>query len=154
MPKKAGRVGLSFDGLDEMIRRFSELGQGDALKETVEKALDASAEIAYQSIKDAMSQAKVNGRPVNWGRTGRTKASLKEDYEIVWETSDRAYKPVGFDFKDGGLTSVFLMHGTPRIKPNRALWDAIYGKAVNEKISEIQKEIFEEEISKLLNGGG
>lgn len=152
--RKAGRIGLSFDGLDEMIATFSKIEKDDALKKTVEKALDASADIVYKAIKEAMAKATVNGKPVNWDRTGRTAASLEEKYLTVWETSTQAYKPVGFNFKVGGLPSVFLMHGTPRMKPNRALWEAVYGKKINEQISETQKMIFQEELNKILSGGG
>jgi len=152
--RRAGRIGLDFSGLDEVIATFSKIEKDDALKKTVEKALDASADIVYSAIKEAMAKATVNGKPVNWDRTGRTAASLEEKYLTVWETSTMAYKQVGFNFKAGGLPSVFLMHGTPRMKPNRALWEAVYGKKINEQISETQKMIFQEELNKILNGGG
>ena len=152
--KKVGRIGLDFSGMDAMISNFSKIEKGDALRETAEKALDESAEIVYQAIKDAMSRATINGKPVDWNRTGATKASLDEKYATVWETSTQAYKPVGFNFKAGGIPSVFLMHGTPRMKPNRALWEAVYGKKINQQVSEAQKKIFEKELQNILNGGG
>lgn len=50
---------------------------------------------------------------------------------------------VGFSIRAGGLPSIFLMYGTPRMRPDKALYNAIYGASTLRAVSEKQAEVFE-----------
>lgn len=42
------------------------------------------------------------------------------------------------------------MYGTPRMKKDTKLYNAIYGTKTQKEIKQIQKEIFEEEIRRVM----
>lgn len=80
--------------------------------------------------------------------TGITEKSLVKNVEIKWKGAE-AYVKTGFSIRNGGLPSIFLMYGTPRIKKDQKLYNAFFGKKTKEEIVEIQKEAFFDEIRRL-----
>ena len=83
--------------------------------------------------------------------TGKTADSIVRDDNVNWDGTTASVN-VGFDFKKGGMTSIYLMYGTPRMKPAKGLKAAIYGAAVKKEIKEKQKEIFAKAIKKKMEG--
>lgn len=124
------RFKVEFDGFDEMIARLSKVG-GSA-KKTTEKALKATHSIITQEAEKAIRAHR---------RTGATERSLRKKAEILWDGSVAEVK-VGFDIDNGGLPSIFLMYGTPRIKKDQKLYNAFKGKKTLDKVREVQEEIF------------
>lgn len=137
---RKNRIGLQFSGFDEMIAKLDEL-QGD-LKKTTEKALQASHDRITPKLAKDIEKHK---------RTGDTEKSLDKDAKVTWEGTTAEIK-VGFKISQGGLPSIFLMYGTPRMKPDKKLYNDIYGPKTKKEIAEIQREIFATEIKKKMEG--
>ena len=81
--------------------------------------------------------------------TGLTEKSIDRSETVDWNGTKASIK-VGFDFKISGLRTIFLMYGTPRMKKSPKIYSAIYGAKTKKQIAEIQKEIFESEIKKII----
>lgn len=129
------KLKLDFSGLDKMIEDMHKMGAN--VKEVAESALKKSRDYINSNLESAMT-------PHN--RSGETMKSLK-DAPVEW-SGIVAKIPVGFDIKNGGLPSIFLMYGTkvygtPRVKKDMKLYKAIYGKATREKVQEIMKNEFQ-----------
>ena len=60
---------------------------------------------------------------------------------------------VCFDFSKSGLTSIFLMYGTPRMKPVSGLKNAIYGAKTQKELATIQEEALQKVIKEIMEGG-
>lgn len=133
MPK----MKIEFDGFEQVVARINKL-EGDVRK-TSEKALKASRDYITPNIKKEMSKHK---------RTGKTVSSIAESEPVKWEGS-KASIYVGFKIKEGGIASIFLMYGTPRMKKDHKLYNAIYGASTLRKIKNIQENIFYDEIRRI-----
>ncbi len=134
------KLRLDFKGFEEYAARLDELG-GD-LKAVTEKALKESHTFVTPKIKAAM--AKHN-------RTGGTSRAILDKSPVVWDGAVASID-VGFDIQSGGMPSIFLMYGTPRVKPDRDLYNAIYGNKTKKEIKELQQEIFSAAIKKAMEG--
>lgn len=137
---RKNRIGLQFSGFDEMIAKLDEL-QGD-LKKTTEKALQASHKHVTPKLHADMKKHH---------RTGNTEETIVDDAPVIWEGTTASVR-VGFLVSLGGLASIFLMYGTPRTKPDKKLYNDIYGPKTKKEIAEIQREIFANEIKKKMEG--
>lgn len=127
------RIKFEFDALSEYIRQLEQAG--GAVKEAVEKGLVDTFDIVTKQAKSAIKPHR---------QTGITEDSLRQNPEILWK-NDSAEVKVGFAINDGGLASIFLMYGTPRMQPDRKLYNAFYGAATKKKIMEAQENaIFDE----------
>lgn len=129
VPKNAFR--LDFDGFDQVMKRLEEK-QKDTRK-IAEEAMIESKKLVNENLTSAM--AKHN-------RTGTTLASLDKDMSMYWTNATTGYIEVGFSISNGGLPSVFLMYGTPKIPPDRKLYNALYGTATRRKLKAKQEEVF------------
>lgn len=130
--------GIEFKDFEKFADQLEKLSSKNTLRSTTEKSLKETHSIITKDAKSAISTHR---------RTGRTEDSLKTDADVQW-TSDVGYVDVGFNIASGGLASVFLMFGTPRMSPDKDLFNSVYGQ--KNKIDKIQKKIFEDEISKYL----
>lgn len=139
------KLGIQFDGFDQTLKHLEAMNRG--VKQPVETALKQSHQIVVQSVEQAITAS-----PYDFNRTGTTKGSLRESPEIEWDGTN-AICPVGFDISHGGLPSIFLMYGTPRITPDRKLYNSIFGKSVRNKVSEAQARIFQEYIQEARKHG-
>lgn len=135
------KMKIDFKGFKEYAERLDSLG-GD-LKKTTEKALKDSFDLITPQVKTQIQPHHLSGS---------TEGSLRTTAQIEWD-GDRASVPVGFDIKKGGLASIFLMYGTPRMKPDKSLYNAFFGTATKKKLREMQERIFYDAIEKKLNGG-
>lgn len=134
---RKNRIGITFRGFEEYAEKIDRLN-GD-LDNTVKKALQASFDHVTPKAETAINRHI---------QTGETKRTLKRSETVQWE-GRKAYIKVGFEFPKG-LPSVFLMYGTPRMKKDTKLYNAIYGTKTQKEIKQIQKEIFEEEIRRVM----
>lgn len=131
------KLKLEFDGFEEVVNRLKKL-DGD-VKDITEKALEASRDYVVPNLHSAMAPHR---------RTGKTEGAIDEKSRVEW-TGTLAKISVGFDLKHGGLPSIFLMYGTPKMKKDQKLYNAIYGTATQNKIKQIQEDIFYDEIRRL-----
>lgn len=125
------RLTLDFAGMDKIIKEYEAMGGN--LTEAAEAALKATHAIVTPKLQAAIAPHK---------QSGDTEASLSVSAEIEWDGT-KAAVPVGFKIRNGGLASIFLMYGTPRMQPDKALYNAIYGASTLREVSEKQAEVFE-----------
>lgn len=141
------RIGLQFSGFQEMAARLDEL-QGD-LQRTTEEALIKSKEVVTAKLLEATNKANYPAQ----GKysTGRTRQSIDTTQNVMWQGTTAEIN-VGFDLKKSGLTSIYLMYGTPRMAKVQAIYDAVYGSRVKAEIKRIQKETFDAAIKEKMEG--
>ena len=131
------KLRLEFAGFEEMAERLDKLG-GD-LKKTTEKALIETHKLLTPKVEEAFRKHDVK-------YSHSTMKSLKKDSKVEWNGST-AEIGVGFKISEGGFPSIFIMYGTPRMQPDKKLYNSIYGN--KKKVKELQEGIFAEEIAKL-----
>ena len=129
---------LQFKGFDELISQYEAMN-GD-VKRAVEASLKESKDYITKQASSAIRQHR---------RTGRTESSLDKSMNVLWSGSEASID-VGFHIHDGGLPSVFLMYGTPRMAKDQKLYDAFYGAKTKREVKRIQ----EEAILKVINRTG
>lgn len=151
MPSTKNKIGLKFEGLEEMIANLEKV-QGD-LKTTTEKALKASK----QRVNEELRKVTIPANYPAYGKysTGKTAQSIDADMSVTWEGTTASIK-VGYDMQISGMTSIFLMYGTPRHKPPmkavRKMYNAIYGTKMKKEVAEIQREVFAKVIKRKMRG--
>lgn len=132
------KLTIDFKGFQEMYEKLDKL-QADTkkiTKEALQKSYDAITPTIDQAIKPHHL-------------TGQTEKSLVKNEKVQWEGMI-AYIKVGFNIRQGGLASIFLMYGTPRMSPDKKLYNSIYGSSTKKKIRQIQEEIFKEKLRKVM----
>lgn len=134
------KFGIQFEGFTELMEQYDKLN-GD-LKGLTEKCLTEAHDMVTPKLHAAMNRHH---------RTGRTESSIFDRSEIEWD-GNTASIYIGFDLKNDGLQSIFLMYGTPRVKKDTKLYGAIYGSAIQKQIAERQSEIIKDAIAKKLGG--
>lgn len=145
MPRN--RFGLQFTGWEEMITKLDDVGGSKAMTEATDLALKKSKEYVNQEIDKVIDHLPAGGKY----STGRTKESLDKKDTVDWQGL-KASVDVGFNFKKSGLTSIFLMYGTPKMRPVAGLKDAIYGAKSKKEVAKIQKEIIQGKIIEIMEG--
>lgn len=133
----AKKMRLEFTGFEEYAERLDKLG-GD-LKKTTEKALIETHKLLTPKVEEAFRRHDVK-------YSHDTMKSLKKDARVEWDGSVAAIG-VGFKISEGGFPSIFIMYGTPRMQPDKKVYNSIYGN--KKKVRELQEKIFAEEIAKL-----
>lgn len=141
------KIGLQFNGWTETMAKLDKLGGSEAMKKGVEAGLKASKEYVNPQIKNAMVNLPAKGkysRPL-------TANTIDEDMDIDWKGLTGSIK-VGFDFSKSGMTSIFLMYGTPRMRPVAGLQAAIYGTKTQREIRDLQAEAVNKVIKNIMEG--
>ena len=136
------RKKLYMDGevFGQYAQQLYKLSSMEFLKETTEKALMESKAYVTEKLHQDMKKHH---------RTGRTEASIDDDSGVEWKGTLASVK-VGFKISEGGLASIFLMYGTPRMQPDRKLYNDVYGAATRRKIQEIQREVFDNALRQVM----
>ena len=141
------KIGIKVKGFEEYMAKLDEVGGSNAMKRGVEGALKASKQYVNPLIEQAMNSLPAGGRY----STGATKKSIDKDMTVEWEGMTATIK-VGFDFKKSGMTSIFLMYGTPKHKPVTGLYESIYGGKTQREIAKIQGEELNKVIKRIMEG--
>lgn len=141
------KIGLQFDGWEDYMAKLDKIGGTQAMKRGVEAGLKASKQYVNPQIEKAMANLPAGGKY----STGLTKESIDQDMRVDWDGMTGSIK-VGFDFKKSGLTSIFLMYGTPRMPPVNGLKAAIYGTKTKKQIKERQAEAVNKVIKRIMEG--
>lgn len=142
------RIGLQTKGLDEYMAKLDKLGGSQAMKKGVEEALIESKKHVNPLIEQAMTKLPAGGKY----STGDTKKSIDKELSVEWEGMTGVIK-VGFDFSQSGPKSIYLMYGTPRMKPVSGLKNAIYGAKTQKELATIQEEALQKAILRIMEGG-
>ena len=132
---------MQFDGMDAIIRQLEQLEVD--VRETVTDALQEAGQLVTEQARAAIQPHE---------RTGKTEASLRENPTVEWTGTEAAVN-VGFDINNGGLPSIFLMYGTPRVKKDTKLYNAFYGAETQKKIEQIERDALNAAVEKAMQGG-
>lgn len=140
----SNRISLEFDGFDVLKKQLDELG-GEATERAVESALKASQSVIARNVESAMQ---------THNRSGNVSRSILNGTSPEW-IGTTAEIGVGFKISGGGLPSIFLMYGTklhgqPHVKPDRNLYNAVYGKQTINQIHTLQREAFEKVLERVM----
>ena len=143
------RMGLQFDGWEETITKLNSLAGNSGTAKAVEEALISSKEYVNEQLDKAVISASLPAK----GKysTGDTRKSINKDSVVQWQGQTASIK-VGFDFKKSGTTSIFLMYGTPKMKPAKGLKNAVYGAKTKKEIAEIQSNVISKYIKDVMEG--
>lgn len=143
------KIGLQFDGWADYMAKLDELGGTQLMKKGVEEALVESKKHVNPLIENAIPKSKLPAK----GKYsyGGTKDSIDTDMSVEWEGMTGVIK-VGFDFSQSGTKSIFLMYGTPRMKPVSGLKSAIYGAKTQKEVAEIQERVISDVIKDVMEG--
>lgn len=134
MAKKAY---IEFNGFNEVIARLHAL-EGN-VKEVTEDALKKTKRHVHEKLKDAMQKHNQSFTTIH---------SLDDQSTVEWVGSTASID-IGFHVHKGGLPSIFLMYGTPRMDKDPKLYGAVYGKKVRNEIKKMQEDMFYDEIRRL-----
>lgn len=144
MAKASRKLGVDFEGVDIYIKQLEALGEG-AAKRATENALKATQAYIAKQAEQAM---KKHEPPIGKYGKHRTDKAIITDFPVEW-TQTTASIAVGFDLENGGMPSLYLMHGTevngqPHIKEkDTELYDAVYGSKTRREVQKLQKAEFD-----------
>ncbi len=142
--KKSG-YSIEFEQLKQLEKQLEELAGMNGLIEATENALKATDDYVTREVDKAVAGSKYN-----FNRTGTTKSSIDRDKKVEWDGTVATAK-AGFSISKGGLPSIFLMYGTPHIRPDTNLKNAAKGQGIHrDKINKIQQEEFNKVIKKVM----
>ena len=121
---------LDTSGFTELLQKLEGLG-GD-VKRAVNHALSQSSKTIADDTEDAMAPSNLPAK----GKysKGTTKEAIIHDNRVRWEGMV-GWVPVGFDFSKPGAGG-YLITGTPRMQPDRALNRMYKQKRYMRKIQE------------------
>lgn len=101
------------------------------------KGLDEAVKAALLESKRLITE-QLQARMDFHNRTGVTIGSLDTEQKVYVQGFEYSVA-VGFHISQGGLASIFLMHGTPKQAPDMHLYDAVFGKGTQRKVRSIQQ---------------
>lgn len=130
---------ITFDtsGIDAILRDIERLG-GD-IRPVVEKVLKETSQIVIDDTVRAIEPSKLPAQgKYSEGTTSRT---VIRSSKVEWFGETYAQVKVGFDHYENPH-AIFLIYGTkvdgtPRMKPDKALYEIYKNKAYRERINEI-----------------
>lgn len=138
MAKSKNKVWFDISGFTELAERFSDLYK--STDKIAKECLTATHKNVTEKISKDIDRHTV---------TGETRESLYREPAINKEGHDFYSVNVGFDIAEGGLASIFLMYGTPRMKPDTKFRADLFGKKTKTENFEIQNKIFQKYVNKL-----
>lgn len=138
----ANKLNLEFVGMEQLIAKLTNVGG------SLESAADAALKQTFGTVTRSVTAATSTSM-YNFKRTGKTAGSILSTPKV--EKQGMTFSvPVGFDIGNGGLASIFLMHGTPTITPDRNLYNSIYGTKIRKIVQEEQREVFQKHIERAM----
>lgn len=143
-----GRTVLKLD-----TQGFTEYGEKlDALGADLRSIFTDALEQAGETIGEDTLDAVAEGNLPAGGKysTGETKAAVIQSPRVEWEGTTGSIG-VGFDFGKPGAGG-FLITGTPRMRPDKALNQMYKGKRYMKKIQQDMADIFNDEIRRRMGG--
>lgn len=142
------RTTLNFSSgiFDELIEKLDGLG-GD-IKNVVEDALNQAGETIEWDTLDAVNKSNMPAGGIY--STGDTEKSIVRNPQTKW-SGQIAEISVGFDYEKPGAGG-YLITGTPRMKPNRALNTMYKGKKYIKQIENDMKDVINDAIIEKMEG--
>ena len=139
------KFSIEFEEFNRLADKLEKIAGVNGLIEATENALKATDDYVTAEVDKAVVSSKFN-----FDRTTKTKSSIDRDKKVEWNGTTASAK-AGFTISKGGLPSIFLMYGTPTIKPDSNLKNAAKGQGIHrDKINKIQQEEFNKAIQKVM----
>lgn len=139
------KFSIEFEQFKQLEKQLEKLAGLDGVIEATENALRATDNYVTAEVDKAVASSKYN-----FDRTGKTKSSIDRNKKVEWSGTLASAK-AGFSIRKGGLPSIFLMYGTPTIRPDTNLKNAAKGQGIHrDKINKIQQEEFNKVIQKVM----
>ena len=98
---------------------------------------------------------------IGGGTPGEGSGNLSQDVSTILgayvksvegDEGDYISIPIGFDIDNGGLPSIWLMYGTPKQAPDKALYEAIFGRKTAGEIARVQRQVIKQALEAYING--
>lgn len=138
---KKSKLAFNFDEMAELAEKLEKAGGN--LQEAADRALKATHAHITPNLATGIARHV---------QTGDTKESLDKRGGVVWESPLKAHVNIGFSIADGGLPSIFLMWGTPKMKKDAKLKNAAFGAKVRREVAEIQRREMEKALEEITGG--
>lgn len=132
----ATKMKIIFDGFADLASDIDRSG-GD-LHAAVDDALVQTQKLIQNNLTHAAAPYATKGR--KGYATGKMYQSIIEDGQVHW-TGSNAYVEAGFKLRNGGWPSIFIMYGTPRMKKDSKVYNAIKGSKTKKEIAALQQEV-------------
>lgn len=145
------KLELDFTEFIDLLERIEEVGGN--LDEVAEEALSRAFDVITPKIEKAIQNSNL---PAHGKYSQKyTRKALITDKKIIKEGSTFSVN-AGFDFRKGGMTSIYLMYGTevngtPRMAPAKGLKEAIQN-IYSDEIQAIQRDVLQKAINKAVLG--
>ncbi len=135
---KRRKNGFDTTALKKYAERLESAGGSAAVRRAVEAGMKATK----QQVNTQVTAAMQPGNLPAGGKyaTGETMENLNRDMTVDWE-GNLAHLKLGFNLQDDGLTSIFLMYGTPKMPPAAGLREALKESPGKISRKEMQKAV-------------
>lgn len=136
------KIKLDLKGLDEMLTSIDKAGGN--IEKAVEVALKAASDKVASDTEKALDKPNLPAKG-KYSHGGVINALIRDD-QVQWGGTVASIG-AGFDFAkdaDNALTSIFLIFGTPKMKPDAALRKIYVGRAYKKALNEEMKNILSE----------
>lgn len=148
MSARKRMIDINFACFGDYAEKLDNLGA--SLQEAFSKAMEQAAETVQEDTIEAMADANLPAGGKYHGKNRDTEAAIIHDPKVIWHGS-LGELPLGFDKTKPGAGG-FLITGTPKMQPNRALED-IYGRKKYERdLKKDIEEVLQDEINKKMGG--
>lgn len=135
------RMSLIFKGFEDLAYQIEQAEKD--LRGAVNEALTETQGIIQSNTRQAAAKYTKGGTKYS---TGRMLAAVKADTGPEW-SGTVASVGVGFDLgKPGGYHSIFVMYGTPRMKKDVKLYNAIRGARTKQQVAQAQERIMQDHL--------
>ena len=130
-----------------MLAKYADRLEAAGGSTAIKRAVEGGMKSAKQEVIHVVTNLMQPGNLPAGGKyaTGDTMEHLNRELVIKWE-GNMARLGLGFVLEKGGLTSIFLMYGTPQHAPVAGLEDVLRGK----KLTRITRKEQEKAILKVL----
>ena len=135
---KKSKFAFNFKEMEALAAKIEAAG-GD-----LQKAADSALKATHGYITP-----RLNAGIASHVQTGAVKKSLEKAPQITWHNPFLAEVNIGFNLADGGWPSIFVMWGTPKMKPDENLQNAAFGPKVRRDVAKIQRKALETVLQRL-----
>lgn len=139
------KMSITFDGFADLADAIDR-ASGD-LKKAVNEALSDTQKVVQDNVQsDATIYARKGGGKKGYA-TGAMYDAIIKNPSVDWKGS---VAEVGVGFSTNGrstvsgfMHSIFVMYGTPRMKKDTKVYNAIKGKKTRDQIEKVQEEVMQ-----------
>lgn len=142
---KRNTLRLDLSGFEEMVTKLEALNGN--VQKAVTDALQQAAETVHDDTVDAMRKQNLPHKGIY--STGRTALTIVQA-SVEW-SGTIGVAPVGFDYGEKGAGG-YLISGTPRMQPNRALEQIYTRKKYMKQLQEDMQEVISDYINEAMGG--